>query len=92
MDNMLSKKDLIRKIQELSFCAVDLNLFLDTHPNNAQALKDYGYVLNSVKQLRELYNQKYGPFLNFAESYVSGNYWNWVAEDEKWPWEGEAEI
>ena len=89
---MLSKKDLIRKIQELSFCAVDLNLFLDTHPNNAQALKDYSYVLNSLRQLRELYNQKFGPLLNFGKSYVSGNYWNWVAEDEKWPWEGDAEI
>ncbi len=92
MDNVLSKQELMKKIQELGFCAVDLNLFLDTHPNSAQALKDYSQVLSSLQQLIQTYNQKYGPLLNFGLSYVNSNFWTWVAEDEKWPWEGDAVI
>ncbi len=92
MENTLSRKDLMRKIQELSFCAVDLNLFLNTHPYDAQALQDYQYVLNSLRQLKDLYNQNYGPLMNFGEAYVTGNSWKWVAEDEKWPWEGDMVI
>lgn len=89
MENMLSKQDLIKKIQELSFCAVELNLFLDTHPTNTQALQDYSYVLKELQQLKQIYNQNYGPLMNFGEAYVSGNFWQWVAEDEKWPWENQ---
>ncbi|QVK19652.1 spore coat protein CotJB [Mycoplasmatota bacterium] len=89
---MLTKEELNKKIQELSFSAVDLNLFLNTHPNDPQALKDYSYVSKSLQQLRQLYNEKYGPFFNFGESPFSGNYWNWVAEDDKWPWEGDMEV
>lgn len=89
MENMLSKQDLIKKIQELSFCAVELNLFLDTHPTNTQALQDYSYVLKELQQLKQIYNKNYGPLMNFGEAYVSGNFWQWVAEDEKWPWENQ---
>jgi len=92
MDIMLTKQGLISQIQELSFCAVDLNLFLNTHPNDAQALKDYSYVLTSLQQLKQLYNEKFGSLLNFGEAYVSGNTWSWVAEDEKRPWEGDMGI
>lgn len=88
MENMLSKQDLIRKIQELSFAAVDLNLFLDTHPNNLQAIQDFNYISTNLKQMMDMYNQKYGPFANFGHSFATGNYWSWVADDEKWPWEG----
>lgn len=87
MDNVLSKQELLRKIQELAFCAVDLNLFLDTHPNNQQALQDYRYVLSNVDKLKDLYNKNFGSFMNFSEASAEGNYWSWVSEEEKWPWE-----
>ncbi len=87
MNKMLDKQELERKIQELTFSAVELNLFLDTHPNDAQALQDYQYVINTLQQLKDLYNQNYGPLLNFGYASVNDNYWNWVSEEEKWPWE-----
>lgn len=87
MDKMLDKQELKRKIQELTFSAVELNLFLDTHPNNAQALQDYQYIINSLQQLKGIYNQNYGPLLNFGDASANENYWNWVSEEEKWPWE-----
>lgn len=85
MDNMLSRHDLMRKIQEFGFAAVELNLFLDTHPNNTQALQDYRYVLNELEKLRQVYSEKYGPLTVFSDPDLRN--WRWVAEDEKWPWE-----
>lgn len=88
MDNMMNKQDLIRKIQELSFYAVELNLFLDTHPDNVQALQDYDYVLQTLEQLKKVYSQNFGSLLNFGCASVNNNnFWTWVAPEEKWPWE-----
>lgn len=87
MVTMVNKKELQRKIQELNFCCVELNLFLDTHPNDSQALQDYKYVLNQLDQLREIYQKNFGSSMNFDYAVVNEGYWNWVSEDELWPWE-----
>lgn len=92
MDNIMNKQDLVRKIQELEFCAVDLNLFLDTHPTDTQALQNYNYIIKSLEQLKQLYSQQFGPFSNFGTAYNYGNAWDWVADNEKWPWEGNMEV
>ena len=41
VDVMNSKEMLLRKIQAIHIMAVDLQLFLDTHPDNTHALADY---------------------------------------------------
>lgn len=88
MNNMMSKEDLLRKIQELGFYAVELNLFLDTHPDNAQALQDYQYVLQTYDQLQQVYTDNFGSLLNFGEAKVNNNsFWTWVTPNDKWPWE-----
>jgi spore coat protein JB len=91
MDSKMTKDDLLRTIQELSFYAVELNLFLDTHPNNTQALQDYNYILQQLEQFKQLYAQKYGSLKNFGEAKVSGNYWSWASDNEPWPWENRQE-
>lgn len=85
MNNIISKQELTKRMQELMFCAVELNLFLDTHPADAQALKDYNNILQNFEKLKNLYNQNYGSFQNFGNANVSGNYWSWATEN--WPWE-----
>ena len=37
----LNRYEIILKIQELSFACVDLNLYLDTHPDDANAVNMY---------------------------------------------------
>ena len=37
----MNKNELLRNIQAISLVAVDLRLFLDTHPGNQKALADY---------------------------------------------------
>ena len=51
----LTRKELLQKIQMLDFNAVELNLFLDTHPDDQQAMQDYQYILQQAKQYRERY-------------------------------------
>ena len=76
--------ELKRKIQELSFTLVELNLYLDTHPNCTQALELYNRYSLELKNLREEYNAKYGPLMNFGIC-PAGNSFSWV--NSPWPWE-----
>jgi spore coat protein JB len=88
VDN-LSREELLRQIQMLDFYAVELNLFLDTHPTDQQALQDYRYVLQQTDQLRKVYTERFGPLLNFQKAEVIANKWNWI--EEPWPWENKKE-
>lgn len=85
--NALSKKDLLRKIQELEFATIDLNLFLDTHPKNIDALKAFNDLSLKTQKLKKIYEAKFGPLTNFGYD-QSNSPWAWV--DEPWPWEKSA--
>lgn len=84
-----TRAELMRQIQMLDFYAVELNLFLDTHPDDQQALQDYQYILQQSKQLRTVYENRFGPLNNFHSAVVNSNLWNWI--DEPWPWENKKE-
>ena len=81
---VMDRKELFKKIQEIEFTAVDLNLFLDTHPTCKQALMDYNTVTCELMQLKKVYEAAHGPLTNFG--YSPSQYpWRWV--DDPWPWE-----
>jgi spore coat protein JB len=79
----MNKNELLRNIQAISLVAVDLNLFLDTHPDDQKALQDYKNATTQYLALKNQYEQQYGPLLNFGHSDLTGNY-NWI--NEPWPW------
>lgn len=80
----MSREDLLRKIQELEFAVIDLNLYLDTHPENQRALMDYNMFTSELIRLKRMYEMKYGPFTNFG--YAPSQYpWRWI--EDPWPWE-----
>lgn len=75
---------LLKKIQELEFAAVDLNLYLDNHPTHQQALIDYNMISEELKKYKRIYEIKHGPLTNYG--YAPSQYpWSWVSEP--WPWE-----
>ena len=82
----MSKKELMRKIQEVSFALVDLNLFLDSHPDNVMALDFFEDMQRSYAQLQADYELMYGPLTAFDTDTKQG--WTWV--ETPWPWELEA--
>ncbi|WP_423244924.1 spore coat protein CotJB [Hathewaya massiliensis] len=84
MDDHMSKKDMMRKIQELSFVLVDLNLYLDNFPKNEKALMQYNMYSVELMKVRNAYERKHGPLVNFG--FAPSKYpWQWI--DEPWPWE-----
>ena len=81
---MVNRQALYRNIQELQFACIDLNLFLDTHPDCEQAVSDYNNITMELNKLKKLYEMNFGPLTNYGTS-PSKCPWQWI--DEPWPWE-----
>lgn len=81
---MKKRHQLLKQIQELEFAALDLNLYLDTHPKCQEAIVDYNKVTCELEKAKTIYQMNYGPLANFGEA-TSGYPWTWV--EEPWPWE-----
>lgn len=67
MDDM-TRCELLKTISEYQFVAVELNLYLDTHPGDAAARSDYLYYSTRLKELIAAYEEQYGPLMNFGHS------------------------
>lgn len=83
----MKRKDLLKKIGEVSFSMDELRLFLDTHPNCKEALEYMEMLVAKREEYVKHYEKKYGPLCWYGVN-VSGKHWCWV--DEAWPWEGEC--
>lgn len=79
-----NKQSLLQFINEVSFALDDLVLFLDTHPDDKEALSCYHKYKKQRKQAVTEYEQCYGPLQNSGVN--SENCWTWV--ESPWPWEG----
>lgn len=80
-----SEREMMTKIQETAFALIDLNLFLDTHPDCAQALELYTKLAATLKSLKADYQSKFGPLVACESS--NNAPFEWVADGYKWPWE-----
>lgn len=70
------------KLMQAAFMADELRLFLDTHPQERQALEAYRAAAGQVKQLQaEL------PDAVCAMDAGKGGSWDWTSTP--WPWEME---
>lgn len=82
---MTEQQQLMRDVQIVSFLLKDAELFLDTHPDDAQALNFYDYYNQLLAALTRDYEQRFGPLNTCAAA--GGDRWRWI--DEPWPWEKE---
>ena len=82
--NENSKQAMLLELQQLSFSLVDLNLFLDTHPDNQQAVADYNQLFQQYWDAKAAYELQYGPMNNFGHCPASYP-WSWIKDP--WPWE-----
>ena len=75
---------LLEEIQAIDFTLVELNLYLNTHPHDLEAIKQFNETAQRSMQLKIVFEQKFGPLMNFGRSF--SNYpWNW--NDPPWPWQ-----
>ena len=64
----MNKKQFLLQLQAVNLIAVDLHLFLDTHPDNKEALNDYEKVSKQYQSLKQQYEQQFGPLVSFGYS------------------------
>ena len=84
-----SKSSLLNKVREVTFAVVELNLFLDTHPNNCEALALFKKLCANKEILLKEYQSKYGPLTACQSSETSP--FEWVDDNYAWPWQKGAE-
>lgn len=75
--------DLHEKIRALGFVKVELELYLDTHPDCQTALDYYYRTLAELKRLTDEYQSTVGPLT--AMGVTDTDRWTWV--DGPWPWQ-----
>ena len=82
--NQNREQQLLTMLNQASFAVDDAVLFLDTHPDDRQALEYYQYYRKLRQQALDAYEDEFGPM---SRNRVNNtNYWQWI--QGKWPWEG----
>ncbi len=79
----MNRKELLERISEIQFVCVELNLYIDTHPDDSDALEDYSNYSMMLKSLIKAYEDQYGPLMGFGHSTAEAG--SWVCSC--WPFE-----
>ncbi|MBQ7874416.1 MAG: spore coat protein CotJB [Oscillospiraceae bacterium] len=82
---MNEQKALLSRIMTCDFILTETALFLDTHPDCADALAFYKKHLEMRKNAAEEYARKFGMLQH--HDYSGQNTWQWT--EGPWPWEYE---
>lgn len=79
----MTRDELLQKITAWDFYIIDLHLYLNTHPDDLEAIMHYNECVMQVKELREEYSRLYGMLL--ANNSISKQPWQWI--ENPWPWQ-----
>ena len=69
-------------VMQYAHAITDMNLYLDTHPEDRNALRFLKELIKEEEVAKKEYIMKYGP-LTVCD--VNGNNFDWI--DSPWPWE-----
>ncbi len=81
-DNM-AKQTILKEIQRADFVLKELNLFLDTHPGQSEALDMFRRYEKKSAELTAEYEKLFGPITPSAD--CNSTSWEWF--QGPWPWE-----
>jgi len=76
--------DTLRRLQEVQFALVELQLYLDMNPQDQRAIHQYNVLSEELKCLKRDYEMKHGPLMQYGFS-KSPARWAW--NSTPWPWE-----
>lgn len=79
------RQDLLHRINIVSFALDDTKLFLDTHPDDQEALAYFQEYNRIRKQALSDYAKYYGPLTLDSAASDCSDRWNWI--NEPWPWQ-----
>ena len=85
MTESKSKAKLMKEIQMSTFAVVETNLFLDSHPNDTNALNALIKYSNKRKEAITEYQNSFGPLFIYSDTSLPFSY-----VTQPFPWETEV--
>ena len=79
------REELLFNVMKYKFVMKELNLYLDTHPQDNTMIDLFNKYATEEKMACNEYEKKYGP-LTLDSMYLNDNNWKW--NESPWPWEG----
>lgn len=82
----VSRNKLLKEISMVDFAIVDLNLYLDTHPDDTDAVAYIKQYITILCRLKQEYASLYGPLTIYDATSNDSSEWKWARMPL--PWEG----
>ena len=76
---------LLHEVQANGFALLDIQLYLDTHPDDVAALQDYLSYAQRHRLLKRAFEERYGPLTSTGDAIHTSGFEQWVYAP--WPWE-----
>lgn len=81
---MNEQAEMLTTIDALCFALIDLNLYLDTHPEDKNIIRLYNEYNQKNNEIKAQYENKFGPLVTSSEAL---NTYPWAWNSKPWPWE-----
>lgn len=81
-----TKDGLLQMIMEQDFVVIDMQLFLDTHVDDTEAIEKFNAAVKESQRLHDEFAKKYGP-LSRRDGSISSDHYSWATN--VWPWQNE---
>lgn len=82
----MNRAKLLKEISMVDFAIVELNLYLDTHPDDVDAVAYIKQYITILNHLKEEYAAQYGPLTVCDATFNDCDTWKWARMPL--PWEG----
>ena len=83
---MNEKEQLFHDIGVIDFVIVEMQLYLNTHPTDKEAMDYLSHYVRMKNQAMREYAMKFGPLSISDADGCQQNEWKWGMQP--WPWEG----
>lgn len=92
-----NRDELLKQLTMLDFMALDLHLYLNTHPTDIDALEMYNDCVAGANVAREKYESEFGPLTAFrSEGCINAEHTgeydetgSWAWANCQWPWQAD---
>ena len=78
----MNREQMLLQLQAMDLYTLDLNLYLNTHPDDRQAQSKFNSVAKEANELRQQYENMYGPLCMRRPN--DAHPWQWI--ENPWPW------
>ena len=83
---MSDRERLLRRIAAYDFAIVELQIFLDTHPTNEEAISKLDEYTKKSDVLRAQFEERFGPI---QSNNIESKRLAWISNP--WPWDNEED-